>query len=118
MAAYAESVSPYETIRMLVLFGAGAVLMRGAGCTVNDWCDRKIDARVARTAQRPLAAGMLSTRDAGVFLVAQLAAAALVLAQLNYSCQRIYAQHSHVCAPRLYAYAASACICVDPCSAC
>ncbi|CCJ31480.1 unnamed protein product [Pneumocystis jirovecii] len=86
MAAYAQCVAPYETVRMLVLFGAGAVLMRGAGCTVNDWCDREIDARVARTALRPLAAGVLSSREASVFLMAQLAAAAVVLSQLNYSC--------------------------------
>ena len=49
---------------MLALFGAGAVLLRGAGCTVNDLWDRDLDRRVARTALRPLAAGTLQPRHA------------------------------------------------------
>ena len=42
---------------LLALFAAGAVVMRGAGCTVNDIWDREFDARVARTADRPIASG-------------------------------------------------------------
>ena len=49
----------------MVLFGIGALVMRGAGCTVNDIVDRDIDAKVARTATRPLASGRL-TPDAGL----------------------------------------------------
>ncbi len=49
---------------MLALFGTGAVLLRGAGCTVNDLWDRDLDRRVARTASRPLAAGTLQPRHA------------------------------------------------------
>jgi len=49
---------------MLALFGTGAVLLRGAGCTVNDLWDRNLDRRVARTASRPLAAGTLQPRHA------------------------------------------------------
>ena len=42
---------------LTLLFGLGAVLMRGAGCVVNDLWDRDLDRQVARTAGRPLASG-------------------------------------------------------------
>lgn len=56
-----------------LLFLAGAVVMRGAGCTWNDITDRRYDARVARTAGRPLASGALRPAQAGLFMLAQLA---------------------------------------------
>jgi 4-hydroxybenzoate polyprenyltransferase len=68
---------------LLALFGAGAFLMRSAGCTVNDMWDRRFDAAVARTRLRPLAAGRLSLPAAGAFLVAQLTAGLGLLLQLN-----------------------------------
>lgn len=49
---------------LLALFGTGALLLRGAGCTVNDLWDRDLDSRVARTRSRPLADGRLSTSQA------------------------------------------------------
>ncbi|XP_038614733.1 4-hydroxybenzoate polyprenyltransferase, mitochondrial [Tachyglossus aculeatus] len=69
---------------MLSLFGAGAVLMRGAGCTINDMWDQDYDKKVARTASRPLAAGNISTFQALVFLGGQLSLALAVLLCLNY----------------------------------
>ena len=48
------------SLHLLALFGAGAVLLRGAGCTVNDLWDRELDRRVERTRGRPLAAGTLA----------------------------------------------------------
>ena len=48
--------------------------MRAAGCVVNDLWDRDIDRRVTRTAGRPLASGMLSMRQALVFLAVLLLA--------------------------------------------
>lgn len=45
---------------LLALFGTGAVLLRGAGCTVNDLWDRDLDRQVERTKSRPLASGALS----------------------------------------------------------
>ncbi|XP_055523799.1 4-hydroxybenzoate polyprenyltransferase, mitochondrial [Wyeomyia smithii] len=68
----------------LALFGAGAFIMRGAGCTINDMWDRDIDAKVARTKGRPLVAGELSQSDAWVFLSAQLGFGLLILLQLNW----------------------------------
>uniref|UniRef100_A0A8C5UDZ4 4-hydroxybenzoate polyprenyltransferase, mitochondrial n=1 Tax=Malurus cyaneus samueli TaxID=2593467 RepID=A0A8C5UDZ4_9PASS len=70
--------------RMLSLFGVGAVLMRGAGCTINDMWDRDYDRQVARTASRPLAAGDISTFQSLVFLGGQLSLALCVLLCLNY----------------------------------
>ncbi|HEA26148.1 MAG TPA: 4-hydroxybenzoate octaprenyltransferase, partial [Ectothiorhodospiraceae bacterium] len=49
---------------ILIVFVAGVVLMRSAGCAINDFADRKIDAHVARTAQRPLVAGTVSPKEA------------------------------------------------------
>ncbi|KGL97876.1 hypothetical protein N301_03954, partial [Charadrius vociferus] len=69
---------------MLSLFGVGAVLMRGAGCTINDMWDRDYDKKVARTASRPLAAGDISTFQSFVFLGGQLSLALGVLLCLNY----------------------------------
>jgi 4-hydroxybenzoate polyprenyltransferase len=62
-----------------VLFGIGAIAMRGAGCTWNDILDRDVDARVERTRARPLPAGEISVRAAMVFLLAQSVVGLLVL---------------------------------------
>jgi 4-hydroxybenzoate polyprenyltransferase len=53
---------------LLAAFTAGAALMRAAGCAYNDIVDRDIDAKVARTAARPLAAGQISVKAASAFL--------------------------------------------------
>src|SRR3990170_6376909 len=68
--------------RLLVLFALGAVVMRGAGCTYNDIVDRDIDARVARTAARPIPSGAVSVRQAWVFLALQLAIGLAILLAL------------------------------------
>src|SRR5271157_6636284 len=69
--------------RIFVIFVVGTVLMRSAGCAINDYADRSFDPHVARTRDRPLAAGRISTLEALV-LFAILALTALVLAlQLN-----------------------------------
>ncbi|XP_042524376.1 4-hydroxybenzoate polyprenyltransferase, mitochondrial [Dipodomys spectabilis] len=69
---------------MLSLFGTGAILMRGAGCTINDMWDRDYDKKVTRTANRPIAAGDISTFQSFVFLGGQLSLALGVLLCLNY----------------------------------
>ncbi|WP_407276735.1 4-hydroxybenzoate octaprenyltransferase [Halothiobacillus sp. DCM-1] len=69
--------------RLWLIFTAGVVVMRAAGCAINDYADRQVDAHVARTRHRPLAAGLISPREAlGVFVVLCLIALLLVL-QLN-----------------------------------
>src|SRR5271157_2805246 len=69
--------------QIFIIFVIGTVLMRSAGCAINDYADRSFDPHVARTRDRPLAAGRISTLEALV-LFAILALTALVLAlQLN-----------------------------------
>ncbi len=67
----------------------GAIAMRGAGCVVNDLWDRDLDRKVERTAGRPLASGALRARHALVFLALVLAAALLILLQLNGAAQML-----------------------------
>ncbi|XP_044536390.1 4-hydroxybenzoate polyprenyltransferase, mitochondrial isoform X2 [Gracilinanus agilis] len=62
----------------------GAVLMRGAGCTINDMWDQEYDKKVTRTANRPIAAGDISTFHSLIFLGGQLSLALCVLLCLNY----------------------------------
>ncbi len=65
---------------LLFLFAAGTVLMRSAGCAINDWADRGFDPHVKRTAARPLATGELAPREAlGVAAVLAFVAFLLVL---------------------------------------
>jgi 4-hydroxybenzoate polyprenyltransferase len=66
-----------------LLFGLGAVVMRGAGCAYNDIADRDIDAKVARTALRPIPAGQISLRHAWLFLIVLSLIGLGVLAQFN-----------------------------------
>jgi 4-hydroxybenzoate polyprenyltransferase len=65
------------------LFFAGAVAMRGAGCTYNDLVDHEIDQSVARTRSRPLPSGRVSRLQAKIFLVAQALAGLAVLLSFN-----------------------------------
>ena len=72
-----------ESLALFALFGIGALVMRGAGCTFNDICDRDFDARVARTRDRPLPSGQVTVRGALVFLAVLLAAGLAILLALE-----------------------------------
>jgi 4-hydroxybenzoate polyprenyltransferase len=74
--------TPHDFV-LVILFGFGAIVMRGAGCTYNDIVDRNIDAAVARTRGRPIPSGAVSVRAALVFLAAQCAVGLVILLQLN-----------------------------------
>ncbi|OGT89333.1 MAG: 4-hydroxybenzoate polyprenyltransferase [Gammaproteobacteria bacterium RIFOXYA12_FULL_61_12] len=66
--------------RVVLIFVLGSVLMRSAGCAINDYADRHIDGQVERTRVRPLATGAVSPREALlVFAVLSLTAFGLVL---------------------------------------
>ena len=65
------------------LFAVGAFVMRGAGCVWNDILDRDYDARVARTAQRPIANGDVSVRAAALFMAGLAGVGLLVLLQFS-----------------------------------
>ncbi|MGR8946797.1 MAG: 4-hydroxybenzoate octaprenyltransferase [Gammaproteobacteria bacterium] len=69
-------------IRILIVFLCGTVLMRSAGCVINDYADRNFDGYVSRTADRPLANGQATPREALIlFFVLLIGAASLVLTQ-------------------------------------
>lgn len=70
-------------IILMAQFAVGAVVMRGAGCAINDIWDRKIDAAVARTKDRPLASGEISLRYALLFTGGLLLAGLVILLTLN-----------------------------------
>jgi 4-hydroxybenzoate polyprenyltransferase len=65
---------------VLTVFVPGVILMRSAGCIINDYADRHIDPHVERTRERPLAAGLVTEREAlSLFVVLCLVAFGLVL---------------------------------------
>ena len=68
----------------MALFAAGSLVMRGAGCTINDMWDREYDRQVERTKQRPIASSQVSLFRALVFLGGQLSVGLLILLQLNW----------------------------------
>lgn len=67
----------------LGLFGAGAFLMRGAGCIINDLWDKDLDKHVERTKLRPLASGKLKPSTAIAFLAGHLTLSLGILLSLN-----------------------------------
>jgi len=81
--AIAMAAGRWPDWRLMALFGVGAMVMRGAGCTLNDIIDRDFDARVARTRMRPIPSGAVSVRQAALFLALQLAVGAAILLSLN-----------------------------------
>ncbi|WP_047394274.1 4-hydroxybenzoate octaprenyltransferase [Chitinibacter sp. ZOR0017] len=64
---------------LVLIFCLGTLLMRSAGCVINDWADRDFDGHVERTQARPLAAGEVAPREA-LWLAAGLALLALLIA--------------------------------------
>lgn len=68
---------------LFVLFGIGAFVMRSAGCAYNDVIDKDVDARVARTAARPVASGAVSPKAAWALIVGLSLIGLLVLLQLG-----------------------------------
>ena len=74
----------YTFFYYLILFFLGSVLMRSAGCIVNDIVDEKIDRKVKRTKSRPIASGSLSKELAWTYVLILCALAFLVLIQFNF----------------------------------
>jgi 4-hydroxybenzoate polyprenyltransferase len=70
-------------LMLLVLIGVGAFVMRGAGCAYNDIVDRDYDAKVARTAGRPIPSGQISVKQAWAYLVALSLTGLLILVTLK-----------------------------------
>ena len=84
--AYAYSLKKnIETFLLyIVLFFLGAILMRSAGCIVNDIVDRKLDKKVKRTKGRPLAANLISVKRAFIYVIVLCGLAFCILIQFNF----------------------------------
>ena len=68
---------------LIIIFIAGAVVMRSAGCIINDVADRKVDGKVTRTHLRPLITGKVGVTAALVLFAGLIAIAALLVLQTN-----------------------------------
>ena len=69
--------------KVLMIFVAGVILMRSAGCVINDYADRDFDRHVSRTQNRPLTAGRVTTKEAKVLFVTLCLLAFVLVLQLN-----------------------------------
>lgn len=68
------------SLYLLLVFSLGVLVMRSAGCVINDFADRKVDGKVKRTNQRPLVSGLLTPKEAlGIFALLIVIAFGLVL---------------------------------------
>ena len=83
--AYAYSFNQNENlfIYYLILFFLGSILMRSAGCIVNDIVDKDFDKKVKRTKKRPIASGKISIKKSLIYVIILCALAFLILLQFN-----------------------------------
>ncbi|ORY64310.1 UbiA prenyltransferase family-domain-containing protein [Pseudomassariella vexata] len=86
-APLAEPIaSPLTVIGTSALFFSGALIMRGAGCSINDLWDRNLDPKVSRTRLRPIARGAITPFNALAYTGVQLLAGLGILLQFPFSC--------------------------------
>ncbi|RFU31874.1 hypothetical protein B7463_g4472, partial [Scytalidium lignicola] len=78
--------SPLSVLGTSLLFFSGALIMRGAGCAINDLWDRNLDPHVARTRLRPIARGAITPFNALAFTGVQLLAGLAILLQFPAQC--------------------------------
>ncbi|WP_038369353.1 4-hydroxybenzoate octaprenyltransferase [Brackiella oedipodis] len=83
IAALFQAAGGFPNIGRLIIFCLGALIVRSAGCTINDIWDRDFDKHVQRTRSRPLTSGQITLHNAVIFLVAQLLLAACLLFFIN-----------------------------------
>lgn len=72
-----------KIISLLIIFLIGSIVMRSAGCIINDLLDRDIDNKVRRTQNRPLVSNSLSIKNSIILLIVLLSIGLIVLTQLN-----------------------------------
>ena len=84
--AYAYSFNQNENLfgYYLILFFLGSILMRSAGCIVNDIVDKDFDKKVKRTKKRPIASDKISIKRSLIYVIILCALAFLILLQFNY----------------------------------
>ena len=83
-ASSMHQIGLMQQMVLLFLFLLGAIIMRSAGCIINDMWDRRIDAQVARTQHRPLASGELRLWQAWILLGLLLLAGLFILLSLKW----------------------------------
>ena len=93
---------------ILAIFVMGAILMRSAGCVMNDFADRKIDPHVERTKTRPMAIGLVSSREAlllaaGLSLIAFMRILPLNLLTIGLSVPALFLAASYPFTKRFFA---------------
>ena len=71
------------TFKNLIIFTLGVLVMRAAGCVINDYADRRVDGSVERTKNRPIPAGEISPKQALALFVGLLIAAFVLVIQIN-----------------------------------
>ena len=74
---------PMGNVWLFILFGIGAIVMRGAGCCLNDIADRNLDFAVARTKDRPIPSGIISVKKAIFFMSMLCSLGLIILLQFN-----------------------------------
>ena len=82
--AYSFNLDIKVFLYHILLFFLGSVLMRSAGCIVNDIVDRKLDKKVKRTKNRPIAAKLISVKEALLYVFGLCGLAFLILIQFNF----------------------------------
>ena len=82
--AYSENQDYNLFIYYLILFFFGSILMRSAGCIVNDIVDKDFDKKVKRTKTRPIAAGKISVKQSLIYVFILCGLAFLILIQFNF----------------------------------
>lgn len=73
----------WPTLSMLLIFCVGTVLMRSAGCAINDYADRDFDKHVLRTKERPLTSGKISKKEAVLIAIGLALVSFLLIQPLN-----------------------------------
>ena len=81
--AYSKNQNAELFINYLILFFFGSVLMRSAGCIVNDIVDKDFDKKVQRTKKRPIASGKISVKNSLIYVVILCSIAFVILVQFN-----------------------------------
>ena len=76
---YGIAAQGMPRIEILIPMILGVIFMRAAGCAINDFADRKVDAHVERTKNRPLATGVISAKEAVMVFLVLVAASACLL---------------------------------------
>jgi 4-hydroxybenzoate polyprenyltransferase len=81
--ANVDQINNLLFVKYLILFFIGSILMRSAGCVYNDIIDRKIDIKIARTQNRPIATGLISLSSAWILILILVSFSLIILFQFN-----------------------------------